>query len=304
MIFNKRKKEKIKQNILDNLTLCRLKGDLLAVEASIRDNAPKSEPEEEGGTFKRIFNGIINEINNAARTINTRELSTDKEKAKTAVNAFRAKYSENELRLSEDIEAFKKYIDKQLFKKDRDGLGRISFALMFALDDKGHEYQYPEESLEFVSEIIFDDHKRLGDLYARFKNNYISLDASTRSELKGVRKLFSTIALSLSPMRISGVSTFSNYVLNKLGLRDALKSMTPGEAGTTLAFYLTLLEEIIKADESKKKEAVDELLGKIDNIRADAEYKWFVEGDSIPDCQKKIEICDLAIARLGKILGT
>ena len=50
MIFGKKKKEKIRQNIIDNLTLCRLQGDLLAVEAAIRDNAPKTAI----GTLSRI----------------------------------------------------------------------------------------------------------------------------------------------------------------------------------------------------------------------------------------------------------
>ena len=66
--FFKRKKEKAffgqskeinKQNIIDNLKLCRLEGDLLAVEAAIRDNAPKSAPTaEDGNTLKRIMNGM------------------------------------------------------------------------------------------------------------------------------------------------------------------------------------------------------------------------------------------------------
>ena len=48
---------------------------------------------------------------------------------------------------------------------------------MYAIDDK-HEYQRPEESLEFVSEIFFDDPKRLGVLYSQFSENYIRLNSN------------------------------------------------------------------------------------------------------------------------------
>jgi hypothetical protein len=79
--------------------------------------------------------------------------------------------------------------------------------------------------------------------------------------------------------------------------------MGPDEINAVLAFYLTLIGEMREQNEATKRQMVDELLGKVDNIRADAEYKWFVEGDNAPECKKKIELCDLTIVRLGKILG-
>ena len=109
MIFGKRKKEYIKQNITDNLTLCRLEGDLLAVEAAIRDNAPKAY-ETEGGRFKKFVNEIMTEIGNMARSVNVRELSVDKEKARKAVQIFRASHSEKEL------EIFHSVLDKMYLK--------------------------------------------------------------------------------------------------------------------------------------------------------------------------------------------
>ena len=92
MIFNKRKKEKIRQNIIDNLTLCRLEGDLLAVEAAIRDNAPKAEPEVEGNRIKKFVAGLVNELGNTVRAATVRELSVDKEAAADAIKSFCATF--------------------------------------------------------------------------------------------------------------------------------------------------------------------------------------------------------------------
>lgn len=301
MTFGKRKKEKIRQNIVDNLTLCRLEGDLMAVEAAIRDNAPKAA-NEEGGAFRKFVNGVITEINNSIRRMNTQELSVDRAKAQNALEAFRASHSEKELELSKDLEKFRKYIDKKLFKKDRDGLAKLSFALIFALDERNQEYQCPEESLEVVSEILFDDPKKLGRLYSHYKSNYEKIHERWPSEPDGLKGVGMALALALLPVCVSGVIALVGYIMHRKATREALKNMTPSETNATLAFYLTLVDEM-KDNEKIRREMVDELLKKIDNIRSDAEYTWYVEGVNIPEAKKKVELCDLATKRLGQILG-
>ncbi len=302
MIFGKRKREKIRQNIIDNLTLCRLEGDLLAVEAAIRDNAPKTTPDE-GGPIKKFINGVITEISNSIKRLNTQELSVDKAKAQSALKAFRAAHTDADFAISQDTEKFRKYIDKNLFKKDIDGVAKLSFALIFALDEKNHEYQCPEESLEVVSEILFDDPKRLGKLYRHYRNNYEKIHSSWLGETEGIGGFSKALALALMPMCVSGVLATISYLVHKKEARDAFCAMSSGETNSTFAFYLTLIEEVGGTDEEKRRNMVDELLGKIDNIRADAEYRWFVEGVDVPECKEKIEVCDLTLKRLGQILG-
>lgn len=302
MILGKKKKKQIRQNIIDNLTLCRLEGDLLAVEAAIRDNAPKSA-NEEGGAFKRFINGVITDINNTFRKQNVEELSVDKARAQEALRVFRAAHSEKGLEISRDTEKFGKYIDKHLFKKDRDGLGKLSFALMFALDDKENEYQCPEESLEVVSEILFDDSKRLGRLYNHYRKNYEAIHQMWPSEAEGIKGFGRALALAIMPLCVSGVLAAVSYAKHKKATREAIKNMTLNETNASLAFYLTLIEEMKGADEGKKKEMVDELLTRVSNIRSDAEYKWYVEGLDVPECKGKIELCDMTLKRLGQILG-
>ena len=105
MIFGKKKRDKIRQNIIDNLTLCRLQGDLLAVEADIRDNAPKTA-NEEGGAFKKFVNVVITDIGNSFRRNNVEQLSVDRAKAQNQLKAFRAAHSEKEFEISRDTDSF------------------------------------------------------------------------------------------------------------------------------------------------------------------------------------------------------
>ena len=307
MIFNKRKKERIRQNIIDNLTLCRLEGDLLAVEAAIRDNAPKTETEIDGGRLKRLVSGLMTELGNAVRAANVRELSVDKEKAIAAVSAFRASHKDSNLELSRNIEEFKAYINKHLFKGDKDGLGRLSFALMFAIDERNLEYQCPEESLEVVSEILFDDPKKLGRLYSSYKTNYIKIHKPFPDEIEGAIGLGTGIggalALSMMPMVVTGAIAALGLLMNRVTVGEAFNKMSPSEMKAVLAMRLTLIEHSGDLSTEKRKDMIDAMLVEVANIRQDAEYKQYVEGVNIPECRERIDTCNLTLTRLGKILG-
>ena len=304
----KRKREKIRQNILHNLTLCRLNGDLLAVEAAIRDNAPKVvEPEADGNRFKKFVTGIVNELGNKARAANVRELSVDKEAAEDAIKSFRTAHSEYDLSLSEDTEKFKEYITKKLFKKDPNGLGRLSFGIMFALDERNQIYQCPGESLEVVSEILFDDPKKLGTLYALYKNNFAKIHKSSLSDAEGAIRISNgfggTVLVATMPLCVTGAIAVMGHIADKRNVRAAFANLCMTDMNAFLAFRLTLIEATRELDEEKRKEIIDAFLGEISRIRSDAEYKMYVEKVNIPECREAIETCDLTLNRLAKIIG-
>ena len=305
MTFGKRKREKTKRTVATNLTYCRLLGDLYAVEASIRDNAPKT-PNDEGGTIRRFINKIINDVNNAVRRYNTTSLTVDREKARRALDEFRAEHSGNELKMSENADEFGAYITKKLFKKDKDGLERMAYALMFAIDERNREYQCPEESLEVVSEILFNDPKTLGRLYSSYKSNYMSISAGASEFEKGLglgMGLGGAIALSLLPVGITGAISLFEHLRRRRCANAAFSRMQENEANASLAFYLTMIEASHTLSDAKRKAMIDELLERVTNLRADAEYKMYVEGENAPDCRSKIRLCELTLKRLGVIIG-
>ena len=305
MTFGKRKRERIKRHIIDNLTLCRLRGDKLDIEASMRDYAPK-EASAEGGAFKRFVNGILNDLGNAARSYISKDFAAERDLADKALSEFIAEHKGCDFSISENPEEFRKYIDKKLFSRDREGLGKVSFALMFAIDERNRQYQRPEESLEVVSEILFDDHKALGRLYRAYKSNYMAIRSSWPDEFESGLGLGAgiggAIATSLLPVTVTGLIAFVGYILNKRAANEAFKTMAPSDINATFAFSLTVIECALGISDSARKELIDELLERVDNVRADAEYGMYVEMRDIEENKKRIALCDAAIERLGFVL--
>jgi hypothetical protein len=111
------------------------------------------------------------------------------------------------------------------------------------------------------------------------------------------------LAMSLLPAGVSGILSFIGHIRKKRAANIALKNMSPSETKAAFAYALTLIEVTKDLAENERKQMIDEFLNSVDNARADAEYKWFAERESIPDCRDKIAVCDRAIERLSKILG-
>ena len=313
--MTKRKRNRIRQTIITNLTYARMQGDLFAIDAAIRDNDTKimqnsaaSESQaEDMGAFKKIWNGIKTEIGNSLKKMNAMELAAKRDRAQTALNSFKSAHTEKELRLGNDPELLRGYMEKTVFKDDRDGRGRLAFALMYVIDDK-HEYQRPEESLEFVSEILFGDSKRLGALYSKFTENYVALNKSCYTEFErglGVGIGLGGLAtFSILPAAVSGAVALIRYICGEVNARESCEKLTAGEAYTTLAFGLTLIEASIgKASDDTVRDMIDEQLEHIDSIRADAEYTWTAERSFVDECRERIAACDRAFKRLTEIIG-
>ena len=313
--MTKRKRNRIRQTIITNLTYARMQGDLLAIEAAIRDNDAKAKEEErtaaesmqEMTLWQKFWNGVKAEYRNSLKRISAIELADKRERATRDLDAFKSAHSEKELRLGADPEALKKYMEKMLFKKDGDGRDRLAFALIYAIDDK-HAYQFPAESLEFVSEIFFDDPKRLGALYSKFTENYVALNKSCYTEFErglGVGIGLGGLAtFSILPAAVSGAVALIRYICGEVNARESCEKLTAGEAYTTLAFGLTLIEASIgKASDETVRDMIDEQLEHIDSIRADAEYTWTAERNSVDECRERIAACDRAFKRLTEIIG-
>lgn len=311
--MTRRRRNKIRQQIITNLTYARMQGDLLAIDAAIRDNDTKmmqsGAAESQGqatGAFRKFWNGIKREIGNSLKKMSAMELASDRDRAQMDLNAFKSVHTPKELKLGDDPEALKKYMEKMLFKNDKDGRGRLAFALMYAIDDK-HEYQRPDESLEFVSEIFFDDPKRLGVLYSQFSENYIRLNSNIFDDFdRGLSVgvgLGGLAALSVIPAAISGAVALINYIFSANNAHNNLGKLSAGEAYTTLAFGLTLIEASIgKVPDDVMRDMIDEQLERISNIRSDAEYTWTAEKNSVEECREKIEMCARAFKRLTEII--
>lgn len=297
---------KAKKIVVNNLTYLRLKTDLEAVENEMNENQP-IEKEQCGGLITKIINGIATELGNNVRRKTSVDLSVEKKIARDNLAIFEASVNSKELELSGDLAKFRKYIDKELFKKDTYGIKRIQFALSFMLDDS-FEYLRKEESLRLVSNLLFDDEGYMNILYMLFEQNYYGIQKKATSELdNGVllgMGVWSFVVGSWLPIGIGGIARLITNVIHRKEMKEKFQNLSKDELQAFLAMKLTVIEATrknMKAD--ARKELVDDLLKYVSNLRGDAEYEWLIEKVDAPSNKEKIEICNLTIDRISRVVG-
>ena len=301
-----KKLAKAKKIVVNNLTYLRLKTDLEAVEREMNENQPV-EKEQSGGLITKIISGIATEISNNVRRKNTVELSVEKKIALDNLALFEAAVDSKELELSVDLEKFKKYIDKELFRKDTHGIKRLQFALSFMLDDY-FEYLRKEESLQAISKLLFDDEGYMNILYMLFEQNYYGIQKKATSEIdKGMLLgvgVWSLVSGSWLPIGIGGIASLVTNILHRKEMKEKFQKLSKDELQAFLAMKLTIIEATRKTMKAEaRKELVDDLLKYVSNLRGDAEYEWLIEKIDAPSNKEKIEICNLTIDRLSKVVG-
>ena len=157
MIKRKAKRlAKAKKLVVKNLTYMRLKSDLEVIEREMNNNLPVEKEQPTGGVISKIITNIATEIANTTRRKNTVDLSVEKKVALENLESFEVVNDAKELELAKDEAKLKKFMEKELFKKDPHNIQRIQFALSFMLDSS-YEYLRKEESLQKISKLLFDD---------------------------------------------------------------------------------------------------------------------------------------------------
>ena len=297
---------KAKKIVVNNLTYIRLKTDLEAVEREMDNNQPVAK-EQNGGLITKIINGIATEISNNVRRKNTVDLSVEKQIARENLARFESAVNSKDLEISNDIAKFRKYIDKELFKKDTHGIKRIQFALSFMLDDS-FDYLRKEESLQAVSKLLFDDEGYMNILYMLFEQNYYGIQKKASSELENGMLLgvgiWSVVVGSWLPIGIGGIARLVTNIIHRKEMKEKFQNLSKDELQVFLAMKLTIIEATRKTmKEDARKELVDDLLKYVSNLRGDAEYEWLIEKVDAPSNKEKIEICNLTIDRLSRVVG-
>jgi hypothetical protein len=149
-----RKQDKMKRLCAASLTYFRLKADLAAIELELADNAPLLQTTE-GNFLKKIWKKATTGIHNELRKKTTETLEKERAVVETELAKFESQHTEKTLLYSNNPEALKAFINKSLFRKDKDGLKRLRFAISLILDDR-YSYQRPILSLQPLSDILFD----------------------------------------------------------------------------------------------------------------------------------------------------
>ena len=293
--MRKQKQNKWQKIVAINLAHYRLQGDVYALSAEIDENKPLENSVKAEGVFERVWGILTTGVRNEFRRNVALGLKEELDGAKKALVAFEARHGKL-LKYGESEEKLKKLIEKKLFKKDKYGLERTRYALAFIARDE-NEYYRAEESLQVVSELLFQSPTAMGELREAFLENYCKLiDEEKEVELENY--------LPTWAREVLGIFTVLGGVGGKKRAAQQAATETENQFAAALSFELTVLGEGIKSlPEQPLKEEMDEFLKRLGNYRADAEYRWLVERGSRETSKAKILVCNRSVERLSELLG-
>ena len=301
-MFKKRKEEQ-KQLVITSLTYMRLLSDVAALEDALEQYRPL-EQSETGSFFAWLLETVKTEATNDHRQRVSEDLRAKKKVAKEMLAAFEKTTPKKQLALAKEPEKLKAYINKKLFKKDASGAERIRFALAFMVAPS-YQYQLSKESLVPVSQVLFDDGARMGELYGLLQENYLAVCKRSPVEdlavYREIKQIFTSI-FSAMPCYVLETVTLGGKLRSRS--KETLMALSLEEEKTYLAMQLTLVETL---KTSLEKDALamlaDAVLKRIGDLRADAEYEWIVERQNERACRERIEGYGRAIERLNAILA-
>ena len=172
---------------------------------------------------------------------------------------------------------------------------KLHFALSLLLDDR-YTYQRPEQSLQILSDLLFDEALYMPELYEALCENFKRLHNGALPTLDEL--------LSLAP-NLGNVSLQSLINRHKQRKYKAkLRALTGDQLGALLAIKLTVVQKA-KAllPKAEWETLTDETLKFIDDLRADAEYGWVFGHTDESVAEETFALCQLCVARLAEIVA-
>ena len=302
--MNVKKIKRREEKVLLNLEYLRLRADLYALGALIRETEPIEKESKGKNVIFDIIEKFGNRIRNKVGQIAREELLEKEGLAKQALEDFEKSHDKKALSLSNDIEKFKNYISRKLFKKDEFSLKRLQFGLCYAIANN-HSYQCYEDSLRAVSEILFESPNRLVELKDSFVENYKKIDGV------GVFDFNNNEEFNWETFSREIKATFKSAVFDLLHLGNVkaqegnaklIERMSQDQFKSEMAIFLTVLAESKQlVGEEAFKVKVKDAIEKISALRTRAEKASIVDGKDSQENREKIRICNACISRISEI---
>ena len=240
-------------------------------------------------------------------TITTDSVLKSQDQATKALAEFEDNHEYANLKIISD-EKKQKQLIKKVIGKDKYNLKRIELALDFILLDK-HKYQRETESLQVVSELIFDDYQYMKNIEKRFLkiNGYLrgETELVNSDNLKYLKKIMIIDSTSLlggtklfKYFKKSISKDFENSDYMDINTDEYLNGLYIGYAKilTLLGFTYELAPKRFFEKEMKK------VLKHINNFRSNTEKNWLFENGDVAKNQKNIAICGKAFEVITQII--
>ncbi len=287
-----REQNKIKKIIADNLTYCRLRADIAAIEIEIAENTPLPQTDE-SNFFKKAFNKARVRLHNGLRKLTVDELEKEAVAAKAELKRFESEHTQKQLSLAKNPEKLGAFINKKAFKRDKYGLNRNSLALALIMDDR-YVYQRPEQSLQILSDILYNDPAYMQGLYDALYENFKRVQGDVLPSLDGLIFLIPSLGNA-------GLKSLLNRGKKKR-FKASLERLSTSQVGALFAAKLTCVQKakaVMPANEWN--DLVDDTLKVIQNVRADAEYKFVFDHIDGGVADQICALCVHAVERLAEL---
>ena len=284
-----RERTTIKKMLMDNLTYCRLQADVAAIETEIAENQPLSQTDE-GGFWRKLYNKTRVTVHNGLRKLTADELEKEAYFAKAELKRFESEHTEKQLALAKNPAKLTEFIYKKIFKKDKYGLNKTSLALALIMDDR-YAYQRPEQSLQVVSDILFADPAYMQGLYDALCENFKRVRGDVLPSVDGLISLIPSLGNA-------GLKSLLNRGKKKR-FKASLEKLSTSQTGALFAAKLTSLQKAKAVMPMQAwEDLADDTLKVIQNVRADAEYKFVFD---VVDGGVADEVCALCVHTVERL---
>ncbi|MBR2337737.1 MAG: hypothetical protein IKA61_07345 [Clostridia bacterium] len=303
--MNAKKIKKREEKVTVNLDYLRRKADVYAIGALIREIEPMQEDFQNDRFFVGLFKKIKGKIKNKVGQMAKEDFLAKEDLAKRNLKQFEDAHTEKELALASDTKKLKKFINKKLFRRDKYSLRRLQFGLNYAISNN-HEYQCYEDSLNAVSEILFENPDKLTELKNEFVQNYKRIEKKQAFESVAgdgdfdwgefARKIKGAVKNLIFTM-----FSFDGVVSQEDEARLVAR-MSQDQLTSEFAVQLTLLEECKKVmTDDKFKVQIKKLHERVSALKAEAENDNVVKEIGIEVSEEKFRLCEACLARISEI---
>ena len=320
---------------MSELTIVHNEKDLFYYIQKVRlDNAKKCNDnniersknvKEEKATFKGVMKNVSNFFERGAMNYSERGEEIDFELKR---------FNELHLHVISDEEA--KSVFDSLFLEDKYGLAKLLFASTVILDDE-YEYQYVDEGLAEVSNILYQDKEKLVKIKKQLFENYNAIAPNSLSSVqKGIllgvaassliaivsmpaimgvgltasalaAHSFGIGAITLEAVLMSAALTGITYggmkLYNDAKIKQEFLELSPEKNAFYLALQCTFIQRIKEEiPEDEFKEQLDSILRELGTLKSDLDYYLFVEKEATKENKAKIKSFHEFDNRLVKIL--
>lgn len=234
--------EQLQERFLNSLTLYRLNADLKINGEHIKSHEPVDLTSKKG--IDKMWN---KRVVNKRKAKSSNKLSVQRKYILDQISAFKAEGKSFDEEWAQNAEKLHQVFCTELFPSDVSNMAKNLFALRFALDNT-YKFVYGDQTLEHVSNALFNDNHHIAKLLNSFSGHYAEIATEQFKNVEkgiliglGVASVAATVLMPTSLAIGASVSGNIRQVLANVGHKGT-QVFLPGIIRFTA---ITMLESLL-----------------------------------------------------------